>query len=142
MAISSSQLVWTDTGGNAIPNSAHAVFPAGRVGDGFLYRWCELRNRSALTLSTVKMWTSQDARGGAFAVALGSTTTLANSVSFGLPDPTSLAYTEATTKAAGLTLPDIAGGSKVLVALRRTLVGASTAYPEVNRVIVGGTSPI
>lgn len=144
MAISATDVVWTFTDGRAVPQGdLHAVFLGGRVGGATEYVLLEVRQKHAtLTLSTVKAWVADPSGGAALAIALADTLARALSATWPTVDPAALAYSSPASKASGLTVPDLAPNTKALIAVRRTLAGASTAYPEVARVVVGGTSPL
>lgn len=141
MAISESQLVWLLAGDQPIPAATlHAIFGPGRVNGATETVVIYARNdHPSLTLTAVKLWTGQDAAGGGFSVALAAQPYLNNSGSINVD---TLSYSTATTKAAGIAVNDVPPGYRAAVAVRRTLTGAGTAYPEHNRVILGGTSPI
>lgn len=144
MAIGATDLVWTFPGGRAVPDGAlHAVFGPGTVGGPTDYRLLELRNTHAtLTLTAVRAWLSDPAGGAALAIALGSPAAAALDSAWGDVEAANLSYSAPTSKASGVALPDLPPGMKALIGVRRSLAGATPLYPEVCRLLAGGTSPI
>lgn len=144
MAIKTTELVLTKDTGAAIKSGVkNNLFPDGRLTDGTLYERVEVRNNNAsLTLSSVKAWCYSDPKGGSFAIALASASAIANGAAWPNVNDAGLTYSTPTTQAAGLALPTLAAGNKALLVIRRSLATGTTAYPESNRLYVGGTSPI
>lgn len=143
MAISASDIVFTDAAGARIPDGAlHALFPAGRVGGSTDYAVVTVTNASAFTLSSVKVWMARSA-GASMALAIANGPTDAATP---FPDVTisALAYSSAASKGAAVAAsPTALGpGQRMRVAIRRTLSGASAATPQTARLYVLGTSPI
>jgi hypothetical protein len=56
-------------------------------------------------------------------------------------DPTALTYSTPTTYSGGLALPTLTAGQKCLIAIRRTLTGASADNSDNNTLYVRGSSP-
>ena len=148
MPVTTLELRLTDLVGRGIADGSTWLFPSGTVGNGNLYRYVVLHNddTGGNTLSAVKAWVTLDSGGGTFAIALGDATPRAEADGIwsgdGLPDPAGLTYSSPTTKAAGLTLPNIAAHYKVLLALRRNLASATPDNSETNRLNIAGTSPL
>lgn len=144
MAIAPSDIRFTSTEGVTIPSGAlHALFATGTVNAATDYALVEVRNAHAtLTFSAGKAWLTLDTDGAAVALAVGDGgVARASSYEYAVT-PSSLTYSTPTSQSAGLTLPSLGPGQKCLVAIRRTLTGASPAYPETNRLNVAGTSPL
>lgn len=144
VAFLTSDLQWTYRAGGPIPSGRlHALLPAGVEDGATQYAPLELVNRHASSSwSSGRLWTAQDPRGGAFAVALVSTVAFTGNEAWPDTDLATLTYSAPTTKAAGLTLPTLAPGSRALLAVRRVLTGATPAFPESNRLLVDGSAPL
>lgn len=144
MAIRAADIAFAVPDGKTLRSGAlHDLFSAGRV-DGLTdYRLVEVQNRhGSLTLSGVKAWLSVDSRGATVAIAVADGTARALAYSYDNVVASSLTYSTPTTQASGLALPSLGPGQKCLLAIRRTLTGASPASPETNRLNVSGTSPL
>ena len=134
----------TNTGGTPlVDNQMNNLFGNGTVGDGATYTYFEVRNLGNGSLTGGKLWLTIDPSGGTFAVAVANGTAQSVASAWAsLPDATGLTYTSPASSAAGLTVPTLAAGTKVLFAARRDLTSASVARPEKNRFNLGGTVPI
>lgn len=150
MAIRAADIGFYTTGGARIASgSLRALFPDGRVGGETRYAFVVIRNNHAtLTLASPAAWFGLDTRGGTVAVTVADGTPRAAGYAYPAIDPAILTgYTTPTTAAAGLAIvtaapADLPAGQKVLLVVRRTLTGATEAYPETNRLRVTGTSPL
>jgi hypothetical protein len=118
------------------------VFSAGTVGGATDYRLVEVRNTSALTWTSPVAYLSIDTAGAAYAISVADTGTARDLSYVYSEDPTALTYSTPTTYSGGLALPTLAAGQKCLVAIRRTLSGASPAPSGENNILnVDGDSP-
>lgn len=144
MAILPSQIQFRPLN-SAVPYASgalHDVFPAGQVGGATDYAWCEVYNSSALTWTTPKAWLQLDPGGAAVALSVADATPRATSYLYAGITIATLAYSTPTTLATGLALPTLGPAQRCLLAIRRTLTGATAIYPESNSLIVEGDSPL
>lgn len=139
MAITADDVTLFHGGAEVTSGQMNNIFPDGKIGGTTTYEFVELRNEHATDgLTSVAAWLGLDDAGGTIAIALGDAS--AQVLSWGWSvDPTGLTYTSPTTEATGIALPNLPAQRKALIAIRRVLTGASTAYPESNSLIVGGT---
>ena len=144
VAIKSSEIVLTKRSGGSITSGVkNNLFPDGRLTDGNVYEPVEVHNTNAsLTLSSGKAWLYLDPAGGTFAIALASASAFTIGAAWPDVDFTTLTYSSPTSQSSGLTLPTLAAGQMALLVCRRNLSSGTTAYPESNRLYVGGTSPL
>lgn len=144
MAIKSSEIQLQTLGGlTLVSGQLNNLFADGRVNGSTDYGFVVIRNSSALTLTSPKVWLSVDTKGAALALAVADGG-IARAESYDFPsiNPSGLSYSTPTTQTSGLALPTLAATQRCLIAVRRTLTGATTAYPENNRINLAGTSPI
>jgi hypothetical protein len=143
VAITPSQIKFGPAGSSTVYASGalHNVFGAGTVGGATDYRLVEVRNTSALTWTSPVAWLGIDTGGAAVAIAVADTGTARDLSYVYSEDPTALTYSTPTTYSGGLALPTLAAGQKCLVAIRRTLSGASPDSPDNNTLYVRGSSP-
>jgi len=130
-------------GGPVVVDGAlNNVIPDGSVGDAASYWFVEAANtHPTLSLTSLRLYLSTlDAGGGTLAVAVADGTARALTYGYVPPAGSGLTYTTATTAGAGLALPDLAAGTKCLIAVKRDLTAASTAWPEVNAVGISCTA--
>lgn len=145
MAIAPSDLHFRfiHNGGNVANGVLGNLFPDGVVNGSTTYAFVEVHNRNATnSLTSGKAWLSLDTGGAAVAIAVADGTARSEPSAYAPLDPAGLTYSTPTTQATGLTLPTLVPGQKVLLAIRRTLTGATAASPETNRLNVAGTSPL
>jgi hypothetical protein len=144
VAITKSQIKYGPVNSGSVYTSGvlDQVFSAGTVGGATDYRLVEIRNASALTWTSPVAYLSIDTGGAAYAIAVADTG-IARDMSYSYSeDPTALTYSTPTTEVGGLALPTLAAGQKCLVAIRRTLSGASPAPSGENNILnVDGDSP-
>lgn len=145
MAITATHLTFTRDDGGPLPSgSLGALFPAARVGAATDYAAVIVTNtHPSLTLSAVKFWLTRSS-GAALAIAVANGP-VAGGVDFTPPALSSLTYSTASSKSAALSLSapgTLAPGQRVLLAIRRTLTGATAADPQTARLYIGGNSPL
>ena len=126
-------VVWqrANGGGGYVNGRRNEMFPAARVGAATGYALVEVYNSGPDSVPASKVWLTLDTSGAAVAIALADGVARAASFTYSV-DPSLLTYSTPTTKATGLDVPVLASGQKVLLAVRRTLTGATPATPETN----------
>lgn len=119
------------------------LFPDGKVNGATDYQFLVIVNTSTLTLTSPKAWLTVDTKGATLALAVADGVAR-NSANYAYPsiDPAALTYSTPTSQSSGLALPTLPAGQECLIAVRRTLTSATTAYPESNRINIAGTSPL
>lgn len=149
MAIRSIDIGFYTTGGAVIVSgSLRALFPDGRVNGETRYAFVVVRNNASLTFTGPAAWFQLDTRGGAVAVTVADGAPRPAGYAYPAIDPAALTgYTTPVSAPAGLPIvttapPDLPAGQQVLIVVRRTLTGATEAYPETNRLRVTGTSTL
>lgn len=145
MAIKPSEIQLQTLGGATLVSGAmNNLFGDGNVGGATDYAFVVIRNaNSTLTLTSPKLWLGLDPKGAAMAVAIADGG-IARGESYNFPsiDPSGLSYSSPTSQSSGLALPTLTPLARCLVAVRRVFSSATTAYPESNRIILAGTSPL
>ena len=146
MAIATTDLAAVNliSGATLIHGQLNMLVPDAQTSSGVDYGWVQLYNNHAtLTLSAARAWIVVDLAGAVLnmAVADASTQRPAGYVYPPQAYPT-FPPTPPVDFASGLVLPTLAPMTKCLVTVRRDTAGAGTAYPEVNRIAIQGTSPI
>lgn len=141
--IAAGQLQMGPVNSSAIYTSGalHQVFGPGVVGDDADYRLVEIRNTSNATWTSPVAWLQVDPSGASVAIAVGDSTARALDFEYAV-SASSLTYSMPTSDTTGLALPTLGPRQKALVGIRRTLIGASPAYPDSNTLTARGTTPL
>lgn len=142
MAINASDIAFLDDSGKAIPSGdLHALFSAARVGASTDYRGVVIVNKSALTLTSPKVWLTRSS-GATLAVGLAQGPVAWASISTDTA-LSGLSYSNAASSGTALSLGASLGpGQAVRIGIRRVLSSATAADPQTARLYLGGTSPI
>ena len=144
MAIKPSDLWLEKVAGDRLRSGVmNNLFGDGQVDGATGYAFVVLRNAHAsLTFTSPKLWLVLDSRGAAVAVAIADGIARAGTYEYPAIAASGLTYSTPTSQASGLALPTLAAGQKCLIAVRRILTSATTAYPETNRLSIAGSSPL
>ncbi len=146
MAIAQGELVAVNsaTGVVLFDGAGNQLFPNSQTGTGVDYAFVEFRNTNGtLTWSAGKVWVVPDLAGAAISVAVADSGT-ARAIAYTyspLPATPGTFYTPVD-YTSGLVLPTLTAGQKCIVCIKRDTTGASVVYPEQNRLVIQGTSPI
>ena len=148
MALSPSDVRWYKTADGSVTSLAHSgvlhdVAASIAVGASTDYTLLALVNdHASLTLSSAVVYLAVGANGVALAIAKASNGVVGKHDPLESAAASSLTYSSPTTVGAAISLGSIGPGQAVGVWLRRTASGATVAAPEINQLIVFGTSPI